>query len=146
MAEKKSYTDVNPDTGRTHLAETPFPSAQRLAEYLRGHAQPGEYTITQGAPSLSIAASEEAYQKALDAYEQDTGTGKYAVKEKELREPRRPGEPSADDVPWEGYNDASSEDIIARLRGLDAPARERALAYERANRNRVTITRVNWNS
>lgn len=50
------------------------------------------------------------------------------------------------EVPWAGYDAASSEVIIERLRGMDVDARERALAYERKNKNRVTITRVNWNS
>lgn len=49
-------------------------------------------------------------------------------------------------VPWEGYDAASSEVVIERLRGMDVDAREKALAYERKNKNRVTITRVNWNS
>lgn len=48
--------------------------------------------------------------------------------------------------PWQGYGDASADEVIERLRGMDAEPRDRALAYERANKNRVTITRVNWNS
>lgn len=62
--------------------------------------------------------------------------------EMELREPAAPPL----DAPWAGYDDATAEEIIARLRGMDADTRNMALAYERANKNRVTITRVNWNS
>lgn len=48
-------------------------------------------------------------------------------------------------APWEGFDDASAEEVIERLRGMEPDAREQALAYERGNKNRTTITRVNWN-
>ena len=48
--------------------------------------------------------------------------------------------------PWAGYDEASAEQVIETLRGMDAAARDKALTYERQGKNRVTITRVNWNS
>lgn len=54
--------------------------------------------------------------------------------------------PDKDDLPWPTYDTDSEETIIARLRTMPPDERNKALAYERKNRNRVTILRVNWNS
>jgi hypothetical protein len=145
MAEKKSYTDVNPDTGRPFLAETPFPTPQRMAEYLRAQAVPNEYTITTGTAPLSIAATEEAYQKAVDAYEQDTGTGKYAEGNVELREPAPPANPNTNAdaqavnraIP--NYDNLTSEQIIDRINSVPTDARAAVVRYETANKNRKGV-------
>ncbi len=51
-------------------------------------------------------------------------------------------------APWEGYDEATVNDVLARLDSLDEGQRERLLAYERAHRNRSGIVTplVNWNS
>lgn len=53
---------------------------------------------------------------------------------------------SKDDAPWAGYENASTDSIVTRLRGMSNAERNKALQYERKNKNRVEITRVNWNS
>jgi hypothetical protein len=52
----------------------------------------------------------------------------------------------ADSAPWRGYEDATVDEVVERLRGMNEAERGKALAYERANKGRVGITRVNWNS
>lgn len=49
-------------------------------------------------------------------------------------------------VPWPGYDTLSAEQVVARLRTMDPIERDKALTYERANKNRSTITNVQWNS
>lgn len=51
-------------------------------------------------------------------------------------------------APWEGYEEATVNDVLARLDSLDDVQREQLLAYERAHRNRSGIVTplVNWNS
>lgn len=51
-------------------------------------------------------------------------------------------------LPWAGYDEMTVEQTVERLRGMDETDRSRALAYERANRNRKGIVSpaVNWNS
>lgn len=146
MAEKKSYTDVNPDTGKPVLAETPFPTAQRMAEYLRAQAGPNEYTITTGTPPLEIAATEEAYEKAVDAYERDTGTGKYAEGNVDLREPAQPTNTDADaqavNAAIPNYDDLSAEQIVGMADDLQPAEREAVARYEAAHKNRVSVTRA----
>lgn len=93
-------------------------------------------TPDQGAPDLRKATSDEAKAAGLTDEEAKTAEATQVHGHQQ----------AAADLPWHGYDEASSEDIIQRLRGLDVPARERALAYERGNKNRITITRVNWNS
>jgi hypothetical protein len=145
MAKMKNYTDPNPDTGRTQLAETPFGSSQRLAEYLRANAQPNEFRITTGAPALSIEATDEAYAAALDAYERDTGTGKYAAKAVSLREPRPPANTDTDadaqavNAAIPEYDTLTAEQIIDQASSLSAENRAAALRHETANKNRKSV-------
>lgn len=57
------------------------------------------------------------------------------------------GKPPVKDVlPWPSYDSDSEEAIIARLRNMEPSARNKALQWERKNKNRASITRVNWNS
>lgn len=51
-------------------------------------------------------------------------------------------------APWAGYDDATVNDVVARLDSLNAAQRAQVLAYERANKNRSGIITplVNWNS
>lgn len=50
--------------------------------------------------------------------------------------------------PWEGYDEATVEEVVERLRGMPAAEREQVIAYERSNKARKGIISpdVNWNS
>lgn len=50
--------------------------------------------------------------------------------------------------PWSGYDDMNVADVLAKAKTVDEATRARALAYERANKNRAGIVHqlVNWNS
>jgi hypothetical protein len=50
--------------------------------------------------------------------------------------------------PWEGYDEATVDDVVARLGDLDDAGRANVLAYEKANKKRAGVIEplVNWNS
>lgn len=64
--------------------------------------------------------------------------------------PARPQTPptQTQSAPWDGYDEATVEEVVERLRGMDAAERERVLAYERSNKARKGIIAplVNWAS
>ena len=143
MAKMKNYTDADATTGRAALRDTPFPTAQVMAEYLRASAKPGEFKITTGAPAIAIEATDEAYAAALDAYEKDKGLGKYAEREVNLREPAQPNPPNADaqavNAAIANYDTLSADDVIAKAAALSPEQRATVARYETANKNRKTV-------
>lgn len=51
-------------------------------------------------------------------------------------------------APWDGFDNHTTEEIVARLQGSDKATRDKVLAYERANKKREDLIQilVNWNS
>jgi hypothetical protein len=54
--------------------------------------------------------------------------------------PRRRREASA--PPWDGYDDQSAREIVARLAGADDATRSAVGRYEAAHQNRTTVLRA----
>lgn len=56
--------------------------------------------------------------------------------------------PTQVQAPWDGYDEATVEQIVERLRGMEAAEREQVLAYERSGKARKGIVGpdANWNS
>jgi hypothetical protein len=52
------------------------------------------------------------------------------------------GEPKAPEPPWEGYDEQSAREIVARLSGAGDATRAAVRRYEAANQNRATVLRA----
>lgn len=114
----------------------------RVILWERHEAHPdGEIFLSNDGKARQVAETAAVQRKLADGALVKAGTQPAAAPSQPAPTP-----PPAAAQPWDGYDDATTDEIIERLRGMEPEAREQALAYERGNKNRVTITRVGWNS
>lgn len=113
--------------------------------------KPADYEDMATSPSPAPRKLTEAEQQAIDNAPKAEATippqGRGARMTAENAPDTSSSVPSADKgAPWAGYDEATADEVVERMRGMSDAERQRALSYERANKNRVSITRVNWNS
>lgn len=146
-----SVVFTNPESGRTGRGIIPYSGVEKATERrlaalkelraneLRAGRDPGAVTGEDvqeaGAPSSDVEARLEALEQQLAAAE-----ARAAEAESQL-------EAAGDPEPWEGYDEADADSVVAKVRegGVQEFGRaglERIGTYEGSNKGRVTVQRA----
>ncbi len=131
------------NTQGSYLAQLPQQqqqNLQQLAQQAMRQAQEQQRTLQQQAQGQQ-QSFQQAFRQTLDAFSRlfDVPASHAGESARIAQESARIVQRASSEVPIEGYDELSVEEVAARLEGLSGEEVGRVREYERANRNRATL-------